>query len=390
MFNHGDRSRQRLKEARAARSDASALLHSLRRAFYRGMIGLGKYSWLTFLAAIFATALHARAATNSMPDFKEVYELIRAHAVGLGEDTLNRAAVNGLLNELGPRASLLTNGVEVSATVVTQLVSRAFVFEDEIAYLRVARVADGLAPALREAYQKLGATNKLKGVVLDLRFTGGSDYPAALAAAELFSVKKPAALDWGKGAQEIKTSSELISVPLVVLVNGETRVAAETLAALLREAGAGLVLGSSTAGGAMLMQDFSLSNGANLRIATSPVKLNGVELAQIRPDIEVPVNAKDEQAFYADAFFVLPGTNSTGLAALANRPGGTNAGARRPRLNEAGLVRAHRQGLNPDEEGALESVLRERRSVTPVIIDPVLARALDLLKGLAIVRQSRP
>jgi hypothetical protein len=34
--------------------------------------------------------------------------------------------------------------------------------------------------------------------------------------------------------------------------------------------------------------------------------------------------------------------------------------------------------------------LRETKPETPIVSDPVLARALDLLKGLAIVRQSRP
>jgi hypothetical protein len=347
---------------------------------------------MTFLLALFVGALNGRAATNAAPDFKEVYDLIRAHVAGAGDTELNRAAVNGLLKELSPKASLVTGAANTNTAVVIQLVSKAFVFDGDIAYLRVARVSDGVAAELRASYQQLGDSNKLKGVVLDLRFADGTDYAAAIAAAELFSLKKAAALDWGKGAQETKTGNELISVPLVVLVNGQTSVAAETLAAMLREAGAGLILGNSTAGAAMLTQDFPLSNGATLRIATAAVKLNGGELSQIQPDIEVAVSAKDEQNFFADSYFVLPTTNSSvaGLAST-NKAVGMSASVRRARLTEAGLVRAHKQGLNPDdEEGMALNQPRETKPAAPVVNDPVLARALDLLKGLAIVRQARP
>lgn len=337
-----------------------------------------------------AGAFHAPAATNSIPDFKEVYESIRAHvpAAGLDDAELNRAAVLGLLKELSPKASLVISGQErPPANIVTQLTSKALVLEDDIAYLRVARVADGLAAELRAAYQTLGESNKLKGVILDLRFTDGSDYGAVLGAAELFSLKNPVALDWGKGSQEAKTGSGVISGPLIVLANGETRSAAEALAALLREAGAGLVLGNRTAGQAMLTQDFPLSDGSVLRLATAAVKLNGVELAPVRPDIDVPVNAKDEQTFFADAYVILPKSN---FPAVTNKLAGTNAPGRRVRLTEAELVRAHKQGLNPEDEDGFVNGLRETKPETPIVSDPVLARALDLLKGLAIVRQSRP
>ena len=68
-----------------------------------------------------------------------------------------------------------------------------------------------------------------------------------------------------------------------------------------------------------------------------------------------------------------------------------NASGPRVRLTEAGLVRAHKQGLNPDdEEGMALNQPRENKPAAPVVNDPVLARALDLLKGVAIMRQARP
>ena len=53
-----------------------------------------------------------------------------------------------------------------------------------------------------------------------------------------------------------------------MLVNGETRGAAEALAAALHQAGAGLIIGSPTAGAATSFKEFPLSNGERLRVAT--------------------------------------------------------------------------------------------------------------------------
>lgn len=337
---------------------------------------------------LLAMAPTIRAATPSVPDFKEVYDSITAHVAGLDATELNRAAVTGLLKELGPKAALVTANSESPATAVTLPVSTASLFEGDLAYLRVGRVGEGLAAALRSAYQPLAASNKLSGLVLDLRFSDGEDYPAAVTAVELFTLKKMATLDWGKGPQETKTGNELLSLPLVVLVNGATHAAAETLAALLRETGAGLLLGNATAGHALLTQDFPLSNGSLLRVATAAVKLNGVELSTVQPDITVAVSAQEEQAFLTEPFKVSAGTPTP---ALTNKPAGTNSAGRRARLTEATLVRAHKQGLNleTDETGILNEP-HETKPEIPVVKDPALARALDLLRGLAIVRPAKP
>jgi hypothetical protein len=69
---------------------------------------------------------------------------------------------------------------------------------------------------------------------------------------------------------------------------------------------------------------------------------------------------------------------------LTNSVSGTNRVARRPRFNEAELVRERREGISEADMTAL----RERDPEKPQVNDPALARALDLLKGLAVVRQS--
>jgi hypothetical protein len=332
----------------------------------------------------------SKAEAGDAPDFKEVYESIRAHAAGLTEAELNQAAVQGLVTVLGPKVTLVTNGSPARPLVETPLVSRSSLMEGEIAYVRIESVAEGLAKAVREAWQALGRTNKLKGVVLDLRYARGDDYGAAAATADLFLKKDLPLLNWGNGLVRSKEKADAISVPVAILVNRSTAGAGEALAAAMREAGAGLILGGVTAGQAMIAQEFPLKNGDRLRIATAPVQLgdgSALSFQGLKPDIAVDVTPEDERAYYADSFKV-PGRSDPPAGAslsLTNAASGTNRTPRRPRFNEAELVRERREGLSEaDLTGG-----RDREAEKPIVHDPALARALDLLKGLAVVRRAR-
>jgi hypothetical protein len=334
-----------------------------------------------------ALRAQTKAENAPAPDFKEVYDLIRAHLADMSEAQLNQAAVGALVSGLAPRVSLVTNTAAASAAGETPLVRKSSVFEGDILCLRMGRVGDGLANAISAACRKPGTTNKLKGLVLDLRYAGGDDYAAAAAAADLFVRKEQPLLNWGSGMVRSKEKSDAIALPVAVLVNRQTAGAAEALAAALRETGAGLILGGRTAGQAMVAQEFPLKNGERLRIATAPIQLgDGSALSEqgLKPDIAVEVSPEEERAYYGDAF---KATEKTNLLANADGspagPGsGTNHLARRPRFNEAELVRERREGVSEADLTAL----RAPEPARPMVQDPALARALDLLRGLALVR----
>ena len=223
---------------------------------------------------------------------------------------------------------------------------------------------------------------------MDLRYADGSDFESAVAVANLFATKKQPLLNWGSGIVSSEENKSAIKLPVAVLVNHETSRAAEALAAALRETGAAVILGSRTAGEAMVTQDFPLKNGQQLRIGTSPVTLgDGTPMPAegVKPDIAVQVSAKTERAYYANAFWTpanLPAGARGGGSASA-----TNASSRRVRFNEAELVREHKLGLDSESGGGGLSMPQESKPAAPVVTDPLLARALDLLKGLAVVRQ---
>ncbi|MBC8094982.1 MAG: hypothetical protein H7Y43_04140, partial [Akkermansiaceae bacterium] len=201
--------------------------------------------FIGLLALAFSQNTLPAQTPGSAPDFQEVYQLIKAHS-GLSDAELNRAAVQGFVSALGPKALLVTT--EKVAPAAAPQLSKVALFDDNNVYLRVAHVGDGLAKEIGNAYQRINSTNKLSGIVLDLRYTDGRDYAAAVAVAELFIAKSQPLLNWGNGVISAPGTTEAIQLPLAILVNSGTSGSAEALAAMLRASGAGLILGSKTAG----------------------------------------------------------------------------------------------------------------------------------------------
>lgn len=346
----------------------------------------------SLLTVVFLVTPYAGTAeTKSTPDFKEVYKLVRQHLAGTTDAELNRAAVEGLIKSLDGKVTLVAGG-NANAQAKAGRVSKSAAFDKEVAYVRVKQVGEGLAGEIASAIQELSKTNQLEGVALDLRFADGNDYAAVPPVTDLFVSESKPLLDWGDGVVKSKKASDAFKLPVAVLVNRETSGAAEALAAVLREAGVGLILGGTTAGRAMVTQDFPLENGQQLRIATAPVKLGdgkAISLKGVKPDIEVSVSLDRERAYFKNAYARLTKSNSAvGLTlSSTNGSGGTNRIARLPRTTEADLVRARREGISLDDEAIVE---RDTKPPAPLIHDPVLARAVDLLKGLAVMRQSQP
>jgi hypothetical protein len=136
-------------------------------------------------------------------------------------------------------------------------------------YLRIRAVEPGLSAALLEAQARL-PTAASGGTVVDLRDAGGNGMGAAAECAALL------------GATE---------QPLVLIVNGTTRGAAESMAAQLRDAHGAVLLGEATRG---------------LPYAMCPVRLAG-NVEVLLP--EVPAGIRPEP--------MLPDVPSTGKPAAA-------------------------------------------------------------------------
>ena len=136
--------------------------------------------------------------------------------------------------------------------------------------------------------------------------------------------------------------------PLVILVNGQTRGSAAVLVTQLRAAGEALVIGNTNAAGIL------------------------------QPDIAVAVGTEAERTFQENPFADLAADGTAALSATNDLLPFID------HMSEAELVRNH---VKDGEDGGIQPTTRA--AAPPVIRDPALARAVDLLKALAILKQSR-
>jgi hypothetical protein len=176
--------------------------------------------------------------------------------------------------------------------------------------------------------QAAAVPGHLAGTVLDLRFAEG----AATNAADYFAGRKS---------------------PLVILVNAQTRGGAATLASQLRESASAMLIGNTN----------------------SP--------AELVPDLVVAVGLEDEKKYQENPFF----NTAAALTPPPPSAGNTNSNllAYIDHTSEADLVR--KRIKDGEQDGELSTPRAEPPG--PVIRDPALARAVDLLKALAALHPAR-
>jgi C-terminal processing protease CtpA/Prc len=350
--------------------------------------------WIKF-SLMLMVAMAARVVAGAdKPDlnFQEVFDLLKANVGSLTERQLNDAAARGLIAQMAGKVALLGEASGKGAVKFTNAPVSVNWHDSHFAHLRVNRMGDGVEKDFAAICERLLATNKLKGVVLDLRFADGQDYAAAAAMADRFlSVAQPL-LDWGEGWRHSTSKTNAMSAPLVILVNHQTAGAAEALAGALRHRDVGLLIGTNTAGQASMSREFTLKTGQKLRLAIAPLKVaDGQELPfnGIKADIGIEVSPEDELAWYEDAYKTIARPGRLASSSVEDAAASTNRAPRR-RLNEAELVRMNREGSVPEREVPFtKAPVRSSEAPAPVVNDPALARALDLLKGLAVVQQFR-
>jgi hypothetical protein len=372
------------------------------------------------------TPCRAAGAEAPLRQASELISVLKSNYVDrdkLNEKLLNEATVTGILEVLGRGAVIVapetpsTNDAKAvtNATKATVPLARSEVIDPNIGYIRLSDVTDG-TPAALDAELKGFADAKVMGYVLDLRFADGTNYAAAAAVAsrflgdgqELFTLKgsEQGAQVFRAGVDGKATSSEgtdLTSVPLMLLVNAETRGSAEALAGALRAQDRGIVIGSQTAGSAAGWEDVKLGDGRTLRLATAKIVLaqpNGASQTidlfpnGITPDVAVKIDPHTEREVVLAAQ-----TNETLTASLQPR-------VNKKDLTEAQLVKAFRgQAIDGDESSS--AAKRKRPPVLPGqaigadgsatdnqhdeegeiqnVRDVVLQRAVDILKGIRVL-----
>lgn len=194
------------------------------------------------------------------------------------------------------------------------------VLENNVGYLHIVGTDKGLVNGIPAALNRLETTNAIAGLVVDLRFSAGDDTDDLPAIERLLEQSK---------------------LPLAILINGKTAGASAKLAEDLREENTGLVFGSAA--------------------------------DSFQPDIPVRANTDDEKKFLDDPYAALPRSiaaadSSTNLLPFVDID----------HTSEADLVRAKIKDGDQDDTTARPSGPQK-----PFIHDPVLARGVDFIKGVA-------
>lgn len=309
------------------------------------------------------------AVTTELPKYGEITQTIESRLKDISKEDLEHAALQGILTEFQARVELETPVPPDENQSPPPSVAKKEIIGDKIGYLRVAEIRPSTAKETLEAIESLRVKTALEGLVLDLRYAGGSDFDSALNSAAVFVKGATPLLDWGKGTKPVPQGGTKISLPIVVLVNEATTGAAEALAAGLQLAKVGPLVGRHTAGNVQSRERVPLSTGHILVLSSGSVSLaNGTLLTGkgIQPDITVDVSAAEQAALFDDPYGrIAPSQGKAG-----------------ERMNEAELMRRQKENggvaidINVPPTGA-----EEASSKPKAIKDPILARGVDVLTG---------
>jgi hypothetical protein len=204
-------------------------------------------------ASLAAWPAGAFAAGSEPPLTSAALECVEALCLTVDKEAFDRAGAVAVLRAADPRAEL-ANAAEARQREIEASLAGSTNWPGGIGYARVRGLRKDGAEALTallDGWERAG----LGGAILDLRGAGGDNLDAVRAAAGYFVHGRPVVLrvsaagDAGEGRPLRATfRSRPFGRPLALLVDGDTRGAAEALALVLRGRRGVVVLGSRTAG----------------------------------------------------------------------------------------------------------------------------------------------
>jgi carboxyl-terminal processing protease len=241
--------------------------------------------------------------------------------------------------------------------------------EGEVAYVRITtfneQTAPGVEAEIKRRHDELG--DKLQGVVLDLRNNPGGLLDQAIAVSDAFLEQGEIVSTRGRDPNDAQRynarAGDLVKgLPIVVLINGGSASASEIVAGALQDHRRAIVMGTTSFGKGSVQTIIPVSGNGAMRLTTARYYTpsgRSIQGSGITPDIEVKP-ARIE-------------TLETGR-----------------QTKEADLVHALGNGQTPPaktEPAKPETGAAAQPTQDPQQADFQLSRAIDLLRGLALVRE---
>ena len=249
-------------------------------------------------------------------------------------------------------------------TIVRDIVEvasvRSELIEPGFARIRISRFQTHTGERLVEEIRRVEEENEgpLSGAVLDLRNNPGGMLSGAVSVADAFLEDGLIVYTQGRSPDSreeyyAKPSDFLGGVPLVALVNDGSASAAEIVAGALQDRRRAVIAGTRTFGKGSIQTIVNLDNGSALKLTTSRYYTpsgHSIQARGIIPDIELPL-----------------------LRIEASEPG--------PPIHEGTLP-----GHLAAEENAADGARSDSTSSSLAVDDFPLFQAVNLLKGLALLR----
>jgi carboxyl-terminal processing protease len=246
--------------------------------------------------------------------------------------------------------------------------------EPGFAYIRIASFQSDTTQQLRKALDDLEQENKpMRGLIIDLRNNPGGLLDQAVQVSDEFIDSGLIVYTKGrKEEQQMKFEAhkkdKSHKYPIVVLVNGGSASASEIVAGALQDHKVALVIGEPTFGKGSVQTVIPLEDGSAVRLTTALYYTpsgRSIQAKGIQPDIYVP---REEKIAAADQ------TKSRFSIREKDLPGHmqNDGGAGESKGEDRG---SKKKGTNKQTE-EVQKMLEQ---------DNQLQRALDLLKGLAIL-----
>ena len=335
------------------------------------------------VTAVTLSCLHAveRPLLDSLPQnaVQSAFQVLRRdyiHREDLSYEELNRAALQGLLERLDFGAALVPSGVQEK--IAEPGVHSEFLAPDT-AYLRPETFGEGEGAMFEKALAGI-VEKKAKHLILDLRAAEGGLFEEAslmlqclLPQGELmFKMKQ---LNSDEADLFISKQAPQWEGRIVVLVDGETGSAAETVAAVLHARGRALLVGAKTRGATVRYSLVKLSESTTLRYASAEMLLpDGASYFKkgLTPHFPVPADMAEKRKAFAGS------RGKSHQPFIMDRV--------RPRFNERALV----HDLNPElDDYVHRSAGKPLPGDAGQIRDVVTQRALDLFQGSEFSAQTR-
>lgn len=260
--------------------------------------------------------------------------------------------------------------INITRAIIKVKSVRSKTLEKGFGYIRISAFQEHTGSDLRKAISKLKRSNnkKLKGLVLDLRNNPGGLLTAAVEVSDAFLEKGVVVSIKGRDKSNTSTYSAkgmdlLNEAPIIVLINGGSASASEIVAGALQDHKRAIIMGKQSFGKASVQTVVPLGNGSALKLTTARYYTpNGtsIQAKGIIPDIElddVQVTKREDNGF--------------------------------KRTKEKDLSRHLANGDSDEGKTTKKGSKKDKDKLTLAKEDYALYEALNLLKGISLVKQLR-